>query len=104
MTYSVNIATHEEAKMDLFPSYIPSYKSIDLASNKYLFEEYLDTDTIGELIIKIKKNNNLTLKDISNITGFSITHISNVINGKKASTNLINHVYKLKHNLRKLKQ
>ena len=47
MTYSVSIATYDELKIGVFPSYIPLYKSIDLASNKYLFEEYLDilTDT-----------------------------------------------------------
>ena len=97
MTYIVSIATYEELKMSLFPSYIPLYKSIDLTSNKYLFEEYLDTDTIGEIIIKIKKNNNLTLKDISNLTGFSITHISNVIYGKKASVKFIKSINNLKY-------
>ena len=96
MTYSVSIATYEEAKMDLFPLYVPLYKSINLASNKYLFEEYLDTDTIGELIIKIKKNKNLTLKDLSNLTGFSVTHISNVIYGKKPSIKFIKSINNLK--------
>ena len=96
MTYSASIATYDELKVGLFPSYIPLYKSIDLTSNKYLFEEYLDTDTISELIIKIKKNKNLTLKDISNLTGFSITHISNVIYGKKASVKFIKSINNLK--------
>ena len=96
MTYSVSIATYDELKIGLFPNYIPLYKSIDLASNKYLFEEYLDTDTIGELIIKIKKNNQLSLKDISNLTGFSMTHISNVIYGKEASIKFIESINKLK--------
>ena len=96
MTYSVSIATYDELKMGLFPNYVPLYKSINLASNKYLFEEYLDTDTIGELIIKIKKNKNLTLKDISNLTGFSVTHISNVIYGKKASVKFIKSINNLK--------
>ena len=96
MTYSVSIATYDELKISLFPVYIPLYKSIDLASNKYLFEEYLDTDTIGEFIIKLKKNKNLTLKDISNITGFSVTHISNVINGKKPSSNFINKIFNIR--------
>ena len=97
MTYSVSIATYNELKMRLFPSYVPLYKSIDLTSNKYLFEEYLDTDTIGEFIIKLKKNKNLTLKDISNLTGFSVTHISNVIYGKKASIKFVESINKLKY-------
>ena len=97
MTYSVSIATYNELKMRLFPSYVPLYKSIDLSSNKYLFEEYLDTDTIGEFIIKLKKNKNLTLKDISNLTGFSVTHISNVIYGKKASIKFVESINKLKY-------
>ena len=97
MTYSVRIATYDELKRSLFPSYVPLYKSINLASNKYLFEEYLDTDTIGELIIKIKKNKNLTLKDISSLTGFSITHISNVIYGKKASSRFIKSIKNLQY-------
>ena len=97
MTYSVSIATYNELKMILFPSYVPLYKSIDLTSNKYLFEEYLDTDTIGEFIIKLKKNKNLTLKDISNLTGFSVTHISNVIYGKKASIKFVESINKLKY-------
>ena len=96
MTYSVSIATYDELKMSLFPNYVPLYKSIDLTSNKYLFEEYLDTDTIGEFIIKLKKNKNLTLKDISNLTGFSVTHISNVINGKQHSIDFIKKIYSLK--------
>lgn len=70
-------------KIDLFPLYVPLYKSIILTSTDYLIQEYLDTDTIGEFIIKFKTNNNLTLKDISNRTGFSMSHISNVLNGKK---------------------
>ena len=97
MTYSVSIATYDELKIGLFPNYVPLYKSIDLTSNKYLFEEYLDTDTIGEFIIKLKKNKNLNLKDISNLTGFSITHISNVVHGKQASNEFINRVNKLKY-------
>ena len=98
MTYSVSIATYDELKMGLFPNYVPLYKSIDLASNKYLFEEYLDTDTIGQLIIKIKKNKNLTLKDLSNLTGFSVTHISNVIYGKCGSHHFIYSINKLINN------
>ncbi|MDU6482036.1 MAG: hypothetical protein E6538_08555 [Paeniclostridium sordellii] len=54
-----------------------------------MIEEYLDTDTIEGFIIKFKNNNNLTLKDIY--------HISNVISGKKASSNFINKISKLKN-------
>lgn len=95
MTCIVSIAIYDKLKIDLFPSYIPLYKPIILTSTDYLIEEYLDTDTIGEFIIKFKNNNNLTLKDISNMTGFSISHISNVIKGKKPSLDFINKVYRL---------
>ncbi len=97
MTYSLSIATYNKSKIDLFPPYVPLYKSIILTFNEYLIEEYLDTDTLGEFILKFKKNNNLTLKGISIMTGFSVSHISNVINGKSASVNLIKSINKLKY-------
>ena len=96
MTYVVSIATYDKLKMGLSPSYVHLYKSIDLTCNEYLIEEYLDTDTIGKFIVKFENNNNLTLKDISNMTGFSVSHISNVINGKHPSVNLIKSINKLK--------
>lgn len=99
MTYSLSIATYNELKMSLFPSYVPLCRSIILTCNAYLIEEYLDNDTIGEFIVKFKKNNNLTLKDISRITGFSISHISNVIHGKYPSVKLAESIYTLKNSL-----
>ncbi|MCU9813342.1 helix-turn-helix domain-containing protein [Paraclostridium sp. AKS81] len=73
------------------------YKTIRLYSEDFLFEEYLESDSIGEFIVKFKKNNNLTLKDISNMTGFSVSHISNVIQGKLPSVKLIQSIDKLKY-------
>ncbi|WP_057553980.1 helix-turn-helix domain-containing protein [Paraclostridium sordellii] len=70
--------------MDLFPCYVPLYKSIVLTYRGYFIEEYLNNNTIAEFIVKYKKNNNLTLKNISSMIGFSISHISNLINGKNA--------------------
>lgn len=96
MTSVVSIATYKEAKEMLFPPYVPLYKTIKLYSEDFLFEEYLDSDSIGEFLVKFKKNNNLTLKDISNITGFSVSHISNVINGKPPSSKLVRAINKLK--------
>lgn len=97
MTFIVNIATYDKLKMDLFPPYVPLYKSIVLTYTEYLIKEYLDTDTICEFIVKFKNNNNLTLKDISNMTGFSISHISNIIHGKLPSNKLIKSINKLKY-------
>lgn len=85
MTYVVNIATNFNLKIYLFPPYVPLYKSMVLTSNEYLIEEYLDTDTICEFIIKFKNNNNLTLKDIYN-----------VLNGKKPSSDFISKIYEFK--------
>ena len=82
MTSVASIATYKEAKEDLFPPYVPLYETIKLYSGDFLFEEYLESDSIGEFIFKFKENNKSTLKDISNMTGFSVSHISNVINGK----------------------
>ncbi|MEX6585217.1 hypothetical protein [Paraclostridium bifermentans] len=95
MTSVVSIATYKEAKEGLFPSYVPLYKTIRLYSEDFLFEEYLESDSIDEFIVKFKKNNNLTLKDISNMTGFSPSHISNVIYGKKASSLFIQKIKNL---------
>ncbi|MBC8630496.1 helix-turn-helix transcriptional regulator [[Eubacterium] tenue] len=67
-----------------------------MTSSYYLIEDYLDTDTIGEFILKFKNNNNLTLKDISNMTGFSVSHISNLVHGKLPSIKLIKSIDKLK--------
>ncbi|GAA0093351.1 hypothetical protein UT300009_33810 [Paraclostridium bifermentans] len=97
MTSVVSIAMYKEAKERLFPPYVPLYKTIKLYSEDFLFEEYLESDSIGEFIIKFKKNNNLTLKDISNITGFSASHIANVIYGKKATPKFYHEVNKLKN-------
>lgn len=97
MTSVVSIATYKEAKERLFPAYVPLYKTIRLYSEDFLFEEYLESDSIGEFIVKFKKNNNLTLKDISNMTGFSVSHISNVIQGKLPSIKLIKSIDKLKY-------
>ncbi|WP_263349459.1 helix-turn-helix domain-containing protein [Paraclostridium sp. AKS81] len=97
MTSVVSIATYKEAKERLFPPYVPLYKTIRLYSEDFLFEEYLESDSIGEFIVKFKKNNNLTLKDISNMTGFSVSHISNVIQGKLPSVKLIQSIDKLKY-------
>lgn len=97
MTSVVSIATYKEAKERLFPPYVPLYKTIRLYSEDFLFEEYLDSDSIGEFLVKFKKNNNLTLKDISNMTGFSVSHISNVIQGKLPSVKLIQSINKLKY-------
>ncbi|GIM30772.1 hypothetical protein PAGU1678_00420 [Paraclostridium bifermentans subsp. muricolitidis] len=44
----------------MFPPYVPLYKTIRLYSDDFLFEEYLENDSIGEFIFKFKKNNNLT--------------------------------------------
>lgn len=96
MTSVVSIATYKEAKEGLFPSYVPLYKTIKLYSEDFLFEEYLESDSIGEFIVKFKKNNNLTLKDISNMTGFSVSHIANVIYGKNATQDFISAISKLK--------
>lgn len=95
MTSVVSIATYKEAKERLFPPYVPLYKTIRLYSEDFLFEEYLDSDSVGEFLVKFKKNNNLTLEDISNMTGFSISHISNVINGKNPTTNFLIQLKKL---------
>jgi hypothetical protein len=95
LTSVVSIATYKEAKEGLFPSYVPLYKTVRLYSDDFLFEEYLERDSIGEFIVKFKKNNNLTLKYISNLTGFSISHISNVINGKTPSSKLVGVINKL---------
>ncbi|MCU9816643.1 hypothetical protein [Paraclostridium sp. AKS73] len=97
MTSVVSIATYKEAKERLFPPYVPLYKTVRLYSDDFLFEEYLESDSIGEFIVKFKKNNNLTLKDISNITGFSVSHIANVIYGKTASVDFINTLNILKY-------
>lgn len=97
MTSVVSIATYKEAKERLFPPYVPLYKTVRLYSEDFLFEEYLENDSIGEFIVKFKKNNNLTLKDISNITGFSVSHIANVIYGKTASVDFINTLNILKY-------
>lgn len=96
MTSVVSIATYKEAKERLFPSYVPLYKTIKLYSEDFLFENYLESDSIGEFIVKFKKNNNLTLKDISNMTGFSVSHIANVIYGKNATPDFIRSISKLK--------
>jgi len=98
MTSVVSIATYKEAKEMLFPRYIPLYKTIKLYSEDFLFEEYLESDSIGEFIVKFKKNNNLTLKDISNMTGFSASHIANVIYGKNATQDFITKINILKSN------
>lgn len=98
MTYVVSIATCNKLKLDLFPSYVPLCKSIVLTCSEYLIEEYLDTDTIGEFIIKYKNNNNLTLKDISKLTGFSVSHISNIINGKNITSTFANKINIFKNN------
>lgn len=97
MTSVVSIATYKEVKEGLFTSYVPLYKTIKLYSEEFLFEEYLDSDSIVEFIVKFKNNNNLTLNDISNITGFSVSHISNVINGKKASDYFIKKIKNLRY-------
>ncbi|WP_143709809.1 helix-turn-helix domain-containing protein [Paraclostridium bifermentans] len=97
MTSVVSISTYKEAKERLFPPYVPLYKTIRLYSDDFLFEEYLENDSIGEFIVKFKKNNNLTLEDISNMTGFSVSHLSNVINGKLPSIRLIKSIDKVKH-------
>lgn len=97
MTSIVSIATYKEAKESLFPPYVPLYKTVRLYSQDFLFEEYLEGDSIGEFIVKFKKNNNLTLKDISNMTGFSVSHISNVIQGKLPSIKLVKSIDKLKY-------
>lgn len=96
MTLVVSIATYKEAKERLFPPYVPLYKTIRLHSEDFLFEEYLDSDSVGEFLIKFKKNHNLTLKDISNMTGFSVSHIANVIYGKNATPDFINKINKFK--------
>lgn len=96
MTSVVSIATYKEAKERLFPSYVPLYKTVRLYSKDFLFEDYLESDSIGEFIVKFKKNNNLTLKDISNMTGFSVSHLSNVVQGKLPSIKLIKSIDKLK--------
>lgn len=96
MTSVVSIATYKEAKEKLFPPYVPLYKTIKLYSEDFLFEDYLESDSIGEFIVKFKKNNNLTLKDISNMTGFSVSHIANVIYGKNATPDFIRAISKLK--------
>lgn len=98
MTSIVSIATYKEAKERLFPPYVPLYKTVKLYSEDFLFEEYLDSDSVGEFLVKFKKNNNLTLEDISNMTGFSISHISNVINGKKATSDFLDAINVLKLN------
>lgn len=97
MTSVVSIATYKETKERLFPPYVPLYKTVRLYSEDFLFEEYLESDSISEFLIKFKKNNNLTLKDISNMTGFSVSHIANVIYGKLPSSKLIKSINKLKH-------
>ncbi|WP_394862993.1 hypothetical protein [Paraclostridium bifermentans] len=97
MTSVVSIATYKEAKEMLFPPYAPLYKTIRLYSEDFLFEEYLDSDSVGEFLVKFKKNNNLTLKDISNMTGFTPSHIANVIYGKKASLNFLNKINQFKN-------
>ena len=97
MTSVVSIATYKEAKEMLFPPYVPLYKTIKLYTEDFLFEEYLDSDSIGEFLVKFKKNNNLTLKDISNMTGFSPSHIANVIYGKNATSDFINKIMQLKN-------
>lgn len=99
MTSVVSIATYKEAKERLFPHYVPLYKTVKLYSEDFLFEEYLDSDSVGEFLVKFKKNNNLTLKDISNMTGFSVSHISNVINGKKATSEFLNAINILNLNI-----
>lgn len=96
MTSIVSIATYKEAKEKLFPSYVPLSKTVKLYSEDFLFEEYLESDSIGEFLVKFKKNNNLTLKDISNMTGFSISHIANVIYGKNATQDFLAAIKKLK--------
>lgn len=96
MTSVVSIAMYKETKEKLFPPYVPLYKTIKLYSEDFLFEEYLESDSIGEFIVKFKNNNNLTLKDISNMTGFSVSHIANVIYGKNATPDFIRAISKLK--------
>lgn len=97
MTSVVSIATYKEAKERLFPSYVPLYKTVRLYSKDFLFEEYLESDSVCEFLVKFKKNNNLTLEDISNMTGFSVSHISNVIYGKNATPDFILKINKLKN-------
>lgn len=97
MTSVVSIAMYKKAKEGLFPSYVPLYKTVRLYSEDFLFEEYLESDSIGDFLVKFKKNNNLTLKDISNMTGFSVSHIANVIYGKKASNGFIQKLKNLKY-------
>lgn len=97
MTSVVSIAMYKEAKESLFPPYVPLYKTVRLYSEDFLFEEYLESDSIGEFIVKFKKNNNLTLKDISTMTGFSVSHISNVINGKNITPTFIKKINILKN-------
>lgn len=96
MTSVVNIATYKKAKESLFPPYVPLSKTVRLYSEDFLFEEYLDSDSVGEFLVKFKKNNNLTLEDISNMTGFSVSHISNVINGKNSTSDFVLEISKLK--------
>lgn len=96
MTHSVSIAIYNKLKVDLFPCYVPLYKSIVLTYSGYFIEEYLDSNTIAEFIVKYKKNSNLTLKDISSMIGFSISHISNLINVKNATCDFAEKVNLLK--------
>lgn len=96
MTLVVSIATYKEAKERLFPPYVPLYKTVRLYSEDFLFEEYLDSDSVSEFLVKFKKNNNLTLKDISTMTGFSPSHIANVIYGKNATQDFKTAISKLK--------
>jgi predicted transcriptional regulator len=93
MTATPRIATQEDnVRSSFFPSYVPIHKRITLYTEDYLLLEYSSDDTMCEFINKYRTNNNLTLKEFSKIIGFSVSHICNVLHGKKPSQEFIDKI------------
>ena len=81
-------------KRSLFPSYVPIHIRVTLYSKEYLLD-----DTLCEFIDKYKTNNNSTLTQFSQLIGFSLSHICNVLHSKKPSYEFINKIILLRNNL-----
>jgi hypothetical protein len=100
MTATLRIATQEyNVRKSLFPSYVPIHIRVTLYSEDHLLLEYSPDDSMCEFINKYRTNNNLTLKEFSQIIGFSVSHICNVLHGKKPSEEFIDKIKFIRNNL-----
>jgi antitoxin component HigA of HigAB toxin-antitoxin module len=100
MTATPRIATQENiVRGSLFPSYVPTSIRVTLYSEEHLLIEYSPDDSMCEFINKYRTNHNLTLKEFSQIIGFSESHICNVLHGKKPSQEFIDKIKFIRNNL-----